>query len=220
MAPLMRRVLIESCLASIQVSPEEQQEFHRRFLHDQNIESHEELTNWLQERGLSEDQASRNVVEALKLERFKDQQFAEKIDQIFLETKDMRDRVVYSMLRVASRPAALELHTRLSEGDSTFTDLCQEHSLGAERETGGLIGPIELSRLKSEIAEILRISKPGQLWAPMEINGFWIILRLDKRLSAQLDSSMRRKIRDELFDAWLSEQCEMLLTSYRAASLN
>ena len=217
MLPLMRRIVLESCLASVQVSSEEQSEFHRKFLADQGISSHEELTAWLNERGLDEEQASRNVVEALRIERFKNDRFLSQVDQVFLETKDSRDRVVYSMLRVASQPAAIELHTRLAEEDATFTDLCQEHSIGSERETGGLIGPIELSRLQPDIAEALRISNPGKLWPPMQIADVWVVLRLDKKFPAKLDDGMRRRIRDELFDTWISKQCASLMSSYGSA---
>ena len=217
LTPLFQRMLVESSLASIEVTQDEQLAFQKRFLDRQGITDKDSLDQWLQRNNLTEQQASINILESLKLERFKAQRFGPRVEQVFLETKHTRDRVVYSLLRVKEHAAALELHLRLDEGDSTFTELCGVHSEGPERDTGGLIGPIPLGRLHPQMAELLRISSPGQLWPPMEIDGWWVIVRLDKKLPAQLDNAMEIQIRDECFDVWLRESLESLLTAYRAA---
>ena len=215
--PLIRRLLLESCIQQVVVSEDDQRSFQQNFLAQQGIESAEELSSWLASRGLSEEQASSNILEALQLDRFKSERFGADVEKIFLESKDQRDRVVYSLLRMTDAAAAAEMYLRLDEGDATFTDLSQEHSVGPERETGGLIGPVPMGRLHPQLAEMLRISTPGQIWRPMEIEGFWVIARLDKKIPAQLDKSMAQKIRDECFEGWISEQLEQFMLAYSQA---
>tara|TARA_E500000178_G_scaffold316680_1_gene336675 strand:- start:3977 stop:4756 length:780 start_codon:yes stop_codon:yes gene_type:complete len=215
--PLLRRLLVEACITDIDVSETEQMAFQQRFLRQKGLDSPEQLQQWLGRKNLTEEQASRNILETLQLERFKLNRFGADVEKIFFESKDQRDRVVYSLLRVDDQAAAQELHLRLDEGDSTFTDLCYEHSTGPERETGGLIGPIPLGRLHPQLGELLRISQPGQLWQPMQIDQHWVIVRLDKRLPAQLDPSMQQQIRDECFESWIQQQLDQFMDAYRSA---
>ena len=218
--PLIRRLLLESCIQQVVVSEDDQRSFQQNFLAQQGIESAEELSSWLASTGLSEEQASSNILEALQLDRFKSERFGADVEKIFLESKDQRDRVVYSLLRMTDAAAAAEMYLRLDEGDATFTDLSQEHSVGPERETGGLIGPVPMGRLHPQLAEMLRISTPGQIWRPMEIEGFWVIARLDKKIPAQLDKAMAQRIRDECFEGWISQQLEQFMLAYSQAQQN
>lgn len=218
LVPLLRSLLIEESISSINVSKDDQLKMQTKFLTDNQIDSPEKLSLWLKSRGLTEKQASANVLQALQLETFKNDRFTSDIPRIFMETKDQRDRVIYSLLRVKSQAAAQELYLSLEEGDATFTDLCQEHSSGPERETGGLIGPVEMSRLHPQIAEMLRISQPAQLWPPCQLEDWWVVVRLDKKIPAQLNSHMERRIRDECFEAWVKQQIDKFLELYNSQS--
>ena len=51
----------------------------------------------------------------------------------------------------------------------------------------------------------------------MEIDGWWVIVRLDKALPAQLDSTMEQKIREERFETWMQEQIDQFMAAYRQA---
>ena len=167
---------------------------------------------------LTEEQASQNVLDTLRLERFKVMSFEPKVDQVFFETKDARDRVVYSLLRVRDEASASELFLRLDEGDATFTDLSNEHSMGPERDSGGLIGPVVLGQLHPKLSEIFRIANIDQLWGPLQIDDWWVVLRLDKKLPAVLDDKMRKLIINELFESWINERVDQFLLSYASSA--
>ena len=51
----------------------------------------------------------------------------------------------------------------------------------------------------------MRISKQGQLWEPFEVDGWWVILRLEKFLPSKLDDNMRERIIDEMYNKWLHD---------------
>lgn len=54
----------------------------------------------------------------------------------------------------------------------------------------------------------MRVSQPGQLWPPTRIEDWWVIVRLEKFMPAQLDEAMRRRLLEELFLAWLQEESQ------------
>lgn len=215
--PLIRRVVIESAIRSIDVSAEEQKNFHKQFLDSQSIASPEQLKVWLESKGLTEAQASQNVIDTLRVEKLKHRMFDSKVEQTFLETKDLRDRVVYSLLRVKDPAAAQELHLKLKDGDATFTDLSEEHSVGRERETGGMIGPVAMGRLHPKLAEVLRIAQIDQLWPPIQVDDWWAIIRLDKKLPCEFTASTQKSILSELFESWLQQQVDQFMQVYRSS---
>lgn len=52
---------------------------------------------------------------------------------------------------------------------------------------------------------MLSVSQPGQLWPPLRLGEWLLIVRLEKLLPAQLDEPMRQSLLNELFEAWLQE---------------
>ncbi len=101
---------------------------------------------------------------------------------------------------------AHELYFRIQEGEQSFAELAREHSEGSEADTGGLLGPVPLSQLHPAISKLLSISKPGQLWSPRAIGEWFVMVRLEKLIPAQLNEFMRRRLINELFENWLQEQ--------------
>ena len=129
----------------------------------------------------------------------------------FLERKLDLDQVTYSLIRVREQHLAEELYHRLADDGDDFADLASAFSQGPEKTSGGRIGPVPLSQAHETVAELLRISRPGQLWPPFFLVNIWLIVRLDVHQPARLDEDVRRALRDELFDDWLERRVEQLL---------
>jgi parvulin-like peptidyl-prolyl isomerase len=62
---------------------------------------------------------------------------------------------------------------------------------------------------------MLSATRPGQLIPPTRVGDWWIVLRLEKYLSAQLDDQMRQRILNELFQAWLNAEYQQKV-SYKS----
>ncbi|MEQ8752448.1 MAG: peptidylprolyl isomerase [Coleofasciculus sp. G1-WW12-02] len=118
------------------------------------------------------------------------------------------DRVIYSLIRHRDKAVAQELYFRLQESEQSFAELARHYSQGAEAKTGGLIGPVTLNVPHPQLAKLLSISQPGQLLPPTRLGEWWLIVRVEKFLPAQLDQPMRQKLLDEKFTAWLNEQLQ------------
>ena len=104
----------------------------------------------------------------------------------------------------------LKLYFRIQEGEQSFAELAREYSQGPEAQTGGLVGPVELTTPHPVLAQMLRVSQLSQLWPPTRLGEWIVIVRLEKFISAQLDESMRQRLLNECFATWLQEQLQQL----------
>lgn len=146
-----------------------------------------------------------------KLEVFRERAFGADVELRFLDRKLELDQVVYSLIRVEDQDVALELYQRLVEGEADFDTLALEFSQGAERESGGRIGPNPLMVAHPELSARFRVSQPGQLWEPFFVVDIWVILRVEQLISASLDQSMRQNLIVELYNEWIEERVQQLL---------
>lgn len=208
---LLRRHIERSQSSAFTPSREEQIAFQQAFIARERISDQASLVAWLQQQGISEAQMSQRLFQGLQLEQFKQATFGPRVEPLFLERKVDLDRVTYSLLRVRERAKAVELHLRLREEEATFADLASTYSEGIEQQFNGLIGPMELGRINPVLAERLRISTPGQLWPPFEAEGWWVILRHERHLPAQLDQAMQQRLLSEMYEFWMREQVSAAL---------
>lgn len=145
-------------------------------------------------------------VRSIKLDRFKRETFGNQVNSYFLEQKGQLDRVIYSLLRVRDFHLAQELFFRIQAGESTLSELAAQYSAGMEAETGGTIGPCELSTPHPDLAHKLVTLQPGELSPPMQIGDWFVLVRLEKYLPAQLDEAMQARLLDQLFEEWIQEK--------------
>lgn len=154
-----------------------------------------------------------------KLEVFRERAFGADVELRFLDRKLELDQVAYSLIRVEDQDVALELYQRLVEGEADFDTLAPEFSQGAERESGGRIGPHSLMACHPELSARFRVSQPGQLWEPFFVVNIWVILRVEELISAALDQSMRQNLINELYNDWVEERVQQLLRGEPLAAL-
>jgi len=211
----LRRLLETKHTNHLKPSRDAQINYFNQFLNENKIKTQELLNKWLSFNGLDEKRLNLMLYERLRVDLFKEYLFEDKVENIFMNQKDLLDRVMYSIMRVATRDEAEELYTQLEEKESSFSELASKYALGSEKNFNGIIGPVEYGALNTALRERLRVSNEGQLWPPYEFNNFWIILRHEKNLPAKLDDSMRRKIRDDLYEEWINKQVISLLTQLR-----
>ena len=200
---LVREMMIEAAIAPIEVSSDEMLQACQQFYQQQQLKSEADVQAWLAQQGINRDQLEPLITRNLRLDRYKQQTWSNKLEHHFLERKTKLDRVIYSLIRVRDVGTAQELYFRIQEGEARFDQLAREHSQGVEAETGGLLGPVELGVPHPVIAKLLLTSQPGQLMPPTRLGEWFIILRLEKFLPAQLDEAMQQRLLNELFEAEL-----------------
>jgi parvulin-like peptidyl-prolyl isomerase len=207
---LAREVIIDQAIAHVICTDEEKNAARSRFYQQNQITNEEQVNSWLQKNGMNAEQLEYLFLRDLKLEKFKQETWENKVESHFLQVKTQLDKVIYSLIRTKDVGIAQELFFRLQDQENTFAELAKQYSQGAEAETGGVIGPVELSAPHPQISHILKSIKPGQLWPPTQVGEWIVILRLEKYLSCELDSYTRQRLRNDLFQQWLMEQMQTI----------
>ena len=203
---LVRRYIERKERSEKKPSEEDQVKYQQKFLQREGIDNKETLEAWLKKHNMTEPQLSKRLYNSLQTDMLKKTLFNSQVDQVYLERKSQLDKAMYSLLRTRERPKACELHLRIQDEEDTFADLASVYAEGIEAQVNGLIGPLELGIINPAIAERLRMSKEGQLWEPFEIDGWWVLLRLEKLIPARLDEDMKQRILDDLYENWILSQ--------------
>lgn len=207
---LVQGIVIDQAIADISCLPEEVAGIRQQFYAQYQITSEAERDQWLQQHYMTLEQLEDLPVRQLKLEKFKQVTFSPKLEAYFLQRKSDLDKVIYSLIRTADPAIAQELFFRIQEGEQSFTEVAQQYSQGPEAQTGGLIGPVELSTPHPTLTQMLIRSQPGQLLPPVRLGEWLVIMRLEQRIPVQLDDALRQRLLNELFTAWLQEQLQQI----------
>lgn len=207
---LMRGLVIDQAIASYSCTEAERQLALKQFEQQQQIAAPEARDAWLHKQGMTIEQMEELAVRPLLLEKFKADTWGGKVESYFISRKVNYDQAIFSLLRTQDGLLAQEIFFRIQEGEETFSQMAQQYSKGPEAQTSGTIGPVQLSQLNPTLAKILSISKPGQLWPPTRLEEWFVIVRLEKFLPAQLDEQMRSRLMNEMFEIWLREQIQQL----------
>ncbi|NJR15331.1 MAG: glycosyltransferase [Calothrix sp. CSU_2_0] len=209
---LKQEVIIDDAIASFDCTPSEVDKCQQEFCEQHKLKLEVERQAWLQQQGLTEAQFINLATRKLRIEKFQQATWGDKLESYFRQRKPQLDQVIYSLIRLKDADLSREIYFRLLEDEQPFAELARQYSEGTEATTGGLIGPVPLSSPHTQLTQILTINQPGQLSPPTRIGEWWIIVRLEKLLPAKLDEPMKQKLLNELFSAWLQEQLQLATT--------
>lgn len=203
---LLRELIIDEAIAPIECTPEEVAKAKQQFYAEKQLTQEADIQAWMAYHGLSASQLETITLRKLKLEKFKQATWGHKLESYFFQSKGKLDKVIYSLLRTQDVGIAQELYFRIQAKEQSFADVAREYSQGPEAQTGGLVGPIELNSLHPAMVQLLSTSQPNQVLPPTRIAEWFVILRLEKFIPAQLDEPMKARLMNELFETWLQEQ--------------
>lgn len=203
---LAREIILDQAIAEIESTPEEATLARQKFYQQHQLSTEGQIQAWLEHHGMTTEQLEHLALRDIKLEKFKQETWGNQVESYFIKNKSRLDRVVYSLIRTQDAGIAQELFFRIQEQETSFADLAKQYSQGAEAQTGGLVGPVELSVPHPKIAQLLIASKPGQLCPPTRVGDWMVIVRLEKLLAAKLDEPTRQRLLNDLFQNWLLAQ--------------
>jgi parvulin-like peptidyl-prolyl isomerase len=216
---LIRELVIDEAIADITLTDDQVIAACQQFYERQQLKSEADVQAWLTQRGITRDQLESIITRDIRVGQHKQMTWEPKVNSYFLERKPKLDRVVYSLIRVKDLGIAQELYFRIQEGEQTFQEIAQSQSQGVEAETGGLLGPVELGTPHPAIAKLLITNPPGHLIPPTRLGEWFIILRLEKLIPAQLDEALQQRLLNELFETWLQTQVAKLQAPAESSTL-
>jgi parvulin-like peptidyl-prolyl isomerase len=203
---VMRELTIDRAILNINCDEAERQAATQQFYDRYQLSSPTQILQWLELQGLELQQIEQIAIRQFKIEKFKQLTWSNKVESYFLKRKSQLDRAVYSLIRTSNIGIAQEIYFRTIDGEQTFAEVASKYSEGAEAQTGGAIGPVELSVPHPAIAHLIATQPLGRVCPPIQIDRWYAIVRPDRIIPAQLDAPMRARLVDELFHIWLEEQ--------------
>ena len=203
---LHQELILDRAISNFQCTSEETVMACQQFEIDYQLTSQKARQAFCDFHGLSIEELEILATRQLRIEKFKQATWSNKLESYFLKRKSQLDQVIYSLIRTRDGAVAQELYFRLQEQEQSFPELARQYSQGPEAKVCGIIGPTELGNPHPQIVRMLSVSKPGQLWPPYNIGKWFVIVRLEEFIPAQLDEPMRRRLLQELFTNWLTEQ--------------
>lgn len=203
---LLRELVIDEAIAPFTCTFEETAEVCKQFYAQHKIANDRDRDAWLQQNQLTAADLDHLLTRNLRLEKYQQATWGNKLESYFLRRKQQLDQVVYSLLRVQDAQLGQELYFRIHDGEQTFAEVVAEFSQGAEVKTNGLIGPATLSTPHPAIAQRLVKMQPGDLSPPFQVEQWVVMVRLEKLIVAEFDEAMRQRLLTELFEQWIQEQ--------------
>lgn len=207
---LLRESIIDQAIVTISCTVEETASACQQFYQRCDLSDEAEQQAMLSHYGMSQEHLEDLATRRLRIEKFKQETWGNKLESYFLKRKGQLDQAIYSLIRTNDTGMAQELYFRIQEGEQSFAELAKAYSQGPEANTGGVIGPVEVSTLHPNLARLLCVSQPGQLWPPKPLGEWIVIVRLEKLIPAQLNEFMRQRLLRELFETWVQEQMKQL----------
>tara|TARA_E500000331_G_scaffold5426_1_gene5273 strand:- start:434 stop:1093 length:660 start_codon:yes stop_codon:yes gene_type:complete len=151
-----------------------------------------------------EEQPDKELID-LRREFIKEEWLRPQLNDYFYKRKRDLDQVVYSMLRLNDIGLAEELYLRLKNEECEIPELAFEYSLGPEKYTKGIVGPMPLSKANEQIRAISTKENIGNLNKPVVIQKTIVIAIVEHIIEAILTPEMEEKLLDELFNIELQK---------------
>ena len=202
---LRRELLIDRVIEPISCTDTEKTRIIQEFYRQNGLDADTVRNDWLKKHCMTSEQIETLAIRQFKIAKFKQVTWGDKLEAYFIRRKKQLDQVVFSLIRTQKLELAQELYFRLQAKEQSFVDLAQKYSQGSEALVGGFVGPIELGKLPSVLAEVLFKSQPERIY-PISYGDWQMIVRWEKAIPARLDQLMRQRLLNELFELWLAQQ--------------
>ena len=177
---------------------------NKDFCMKNNLLDEKALFQNLSFRGINMDDHVRNLTNTEKIKLIASQEFSKNAETEFINTKTLLDQYTYSLITVKDSDLAHELYLQIDSKEANFSELASNYSLEGSTNKSGIIGPQSIGNVHPLLKEKLLTAKKNELLNPFQVDKWWVILRLEDKIEAKLDDSLRSKITLSLFDKWVN----------------
>jgi hypothetical protein len=175
----------------------------------ENIEGY--LAQWCAAKGITPEYFHTVMLRDLRVQKFKQLQFAHQIESEFIRLKPELDQVEYSLIQFDNFALAQEVYFQLRDDRVEFAAIAQHYHPQNPSSPDGLCGPVPLATLPVEIAILMRTAQVGTIFEPQLIaDQFWIV-RLEQFIAARLTEATRLYLLNRLFSQWLQAQTRQVM---------
>tara|TARA_B100000579_G_scaffold178557_1_gene145544 strand:- start:411 stop:1058 length:648 start_codon:yes stop_codon:yes gene_type:complete len=195
-------------LSNISIEKSLIEETKKKYIQKLGLNEESAFHNWLESNALSNEDFEEISLSQIRIKKFCSEKLDHKIEAHFLERKENLDVVVYSLIRVQDFFKAREFYLRIKDNEADFGQIAANHSEGIEKKTRGIVGPYPIKNAHPLLAQQLRTHKVGKVISPFEIDGSFLVARVEYYERATLNDLMREKMREELFNIFIESEVE------------
>jgi parvulin-like peptidyl-prolyl isomerase len=190
----------------ITVSDEELQAAGDAFRLEHKLLGASETIAWLQAQRITVEAWSGGIRVALLTKKLKEHLFGAAVDGQYVGNRDNFKRVALSQIVVLDQIEAIKIAQALREENASFCALAVAHSKGKHsQENGGFVGIQFLAELMQELTEAIANAKEGEVVGPIQTKLGYHILRVEKWFPPQLNESVKERVMESFFQAWLNQ---------------
>ena len=135
-----------------------------------------------------------------KVQKYCEEKYDEFIGKEYISNKENMDIVKYSMIRVEEYGLAIELYLKIKDDNEDFNALAKKYSIGIEKKTSGVIGPLPLERVNNLMKPKLSKNNLKILNKPFKYNDEWILCRLEEYKESKLDQKTVMNLKSKFLD--------------------
>ncbi len=135
-----------------------------------------------------------------KVQKYCEIHYSDYISKSFYKQKEKIDSVTYSLIRVKEYGLIKEIYHRIKDDKDDFNLIAKNYSIGIEKQTSGIIGPLSLDKVHPEVKDKLKKCYLKFLHKPFKVNDDWVLIKLEEYFDSKLDQNYIKKIKSELLD--------------------
>jgi parvulin-like peptidyl-prolyl isomerase len=202
---VIRELVLDRAIAREKVTDEELASYYGKEL-AKEPGYFERMGRQLEAQGVPAERVRFFLARPLLVIRFKERVFAPHVSSLFLKQKQLKDSVVFSVIRHKERDVLEELLYRVEAGECSFAETAAKYSEGRESVTGGMIGPVAIGRLSPHLQKILSPMQEGELSGLFLVLDTWGLAQLHRKIHAELDEKMADELVESQFREWLDSE--------------
>ena len=188
------------------INEENKEKIINNFLGYEGVTSQDQLKKWTEKKDLNEGDLLKLAIRHKKWLAFCNKRFKSMAATLFLKRKAKLDRVSYQLVWTKDEAFCNELFVRIKEKECTIEEAQEMTEEAPKGLTKNPTTPVALGDLAPALAEVLRVSQPGQLWPPRKAEHGWVLIQHKKTLPAVFNKSQREALILELGEKWLNDK--------------
>ena len=192
--------LLEKRLKNIILTEEESLKAKLDYRKINKIESEEDLNAYMGKKLYTENSLKYNIELPVKIYKYCQDKFKNKVYSEYLRRKNIFDIATYSLIRVEKEIEAKEFFLQISEFEKTFAEIASKYSLGHEKNSQGILGPVQMNRIHPLLQEKIKEYKNGELSMPFRIENNWFLIRIENFQESKLNEQIEKEIFMQLLE--------------------
>ena len=196
----LKSKILEDKIKNIKLNEEEISNSKESYMEFFSLNDEKSLENHRILNLMSHENLSYKITLYSKVQKYCDIHYSKYIGKNFYNQKEKIDSVKYSLIRVKEYGLIKEIYHRIKDDKDDFNQIAKNYSIGIEKQTSGIIGPLSLDKVHPKVKDKLKKCYLNFLHKPFKVNDDWILIKLEEYFDSKLDQNYIKKLKSELLD--------------------